>query len=278
MVDATAVPFGTAMVAAAGAGEADIGWLGLALSSALVLVAVGLSMIRRLRLERSMVWASLRALVQLLAVGAVLTVVIDPGRPIALAWGWVLVMVAFAAITVRQRAPGVPGVLPLALLACSAAALVTLGVLFGLGVFPMEGATVVPLAGLTLGNTMTATVVAVRRIVGELADKRAEVEARLALGQASSEAARPYVRAALRTALVPQIETTRTVGLVALPGAMTGLILAGVDPLDAVKVQVAVMYVVLGSVATTVTVVALGLTRRLFTADHRLVRLRRDPA
>ncbi len=255
---------------------ADIGWVGLGLSSALVAVAVGVSILRGLRLEASILWASLRALVQLLAVGAVLTVVIDPGRPVALAWGWVAVMVAFAAVTVRQRAPDVPGVLPLALLACSAAALVTLGVLFGLGVFPMEGATVVPLAGLTLGNTMTATVVAVRRIVAELADKRAEVEARLALGQASSEAARPYVRAALRTALLPQIETTRTVGLIALPGAMTGLILAGVDPLDAVRVQVAVMYVVLGSVATTVTVVALGLTRRLFTPDHRLVRIRRE--
>jgi putative ABC transport system permease protein len=246
------------------------------LSSALVLVAISVSMIRGLHLEASIVWAALRALVQLLAVGAVLTVIIDPEQPIVLAWGWVLVMVAFAAVTVHQRAPDVPGVLPLALVACAAAALVSLGVLFGLGVFPMEGATVVPLAGLTLGNTMTATVVAVRRIVGELSDKRPEVEARLALGQASSEAARPYVRSALRTALLPQIETTRTVGLVALPGAMTGLILAGVDPLDAVKVQIAVMYVVLGSVATTVTVIALGLTRRLFTADHRLVRLRRE--
>jgi putative ABC transport system permease protein len=276
MVDGTTPGVATAAIFGAATGGADIGWVGLTLSSALVLVAVSVSMIRGLRLEASIVWAALRALVQLLAVGAVLTLVIDPGQPILLAWGWVLVMVAFAAFTVRQRSPNVPGLLPLALLACSAAALVTLGVLFGLGVFPMEGATVVPLAGLTLGNTMTATVVAVRRIVGELSDKRAEVEARLALGQASSEAARPYVRAALRTALSPQIETTRTVGLVALPGAMTGLILAGVDPLVAVRVQIAVMYVVLGSVATTVTVIALGLTRRLFTPDHRLVRLRRE--
>lgn len=276
MVDGTSLPIAAVAIVGATGGEADISWVGLVLSSALVLVAISVSMIRGLHLEASIVWAALRALVQLLAVGAVLTVIIDPEQPIVLAWGWVLVMVAFAAVTVHQRAPDVPGVLPLALVACAAAALVSLGVLFGLGVFPMEGATVVPLAGLTLGNTMTATVVAVRRIVGELSDKRPEVEARLALGQASSEAARPYVRSALRTALLPQIETTRTVGLVALPGAMTGLILAGVDPLDAVKVQIAVMYVVLGSVATTVTVIALGLTRRLFTADHRLVRLRRE--
>ena len=77
----------------------------------------------------------------------------------------------------------------------------------------------------------------------------------------------------LRTALIPQIETTKAVGLIVLPGAMTGLILAGVDPIDAVQVQAAVMYLVLGSVATTTAVMALGIRRRLFTRDHRLVRL-----
>ena len=83
------------------------------------------------------------------------------------------------------------------------------------------------------------------------------------------------MRGALRAALVPQIETTKAVGIVFLPGAMTGLILAGVAPLDAVLVQVVVMYLVLGATATSTAVVAEGLTRRLFTADHRMVRLTR---
>lgn len=261
---------------AAADGSSDIGWVGLGVTFLLVAVAVGASAANRLGLERSMVWAAIRALVQLLAVGAALTLIIDPDRPIALAWLWVALMVAVAAATVRHRLPEVPGAFGLALAACAAAVLVTLGVLFGLGVFPVSGRTLIPLAGLTLGNTLTATIVATRRIVSEFADKRPEVEARLALGQTSTEAARPYVRSALRTALTPQIEQTKAVGLVALPGAMTGLILAGVDPLDAVRVQVAVMYVVLGAVSTTVTVIGVGLTRKLFTADHRLVVLRRS--
>ena len=70
--------------------------------------------------------------------------------------------------------------------------------------------------------------------------------------------------------MIPQIETTKAVGLVFLPGAMTGLILAGTPPLAAVKVQAAVMYLVLGAAATTTAVVALGVQRRLFTNDHRL--------
>jgi UDP-glucose/iron transport system permease protein len=143
-------------------------------------------------------------------------------------------------------------------------------VLFGFGVFSVNVRTIVPLAGLLIGNSMAATVLAARRIVEELGDKRDEVEARLALGQSAEEAARPYLRNALRTALTPQIETTKIVGLIALPGAMTGLILAGVNVYDAVRVQAAVMYLVLGSCAATTSVVALGIRRRVFTADHRL--------
>src|SRR5207253_8996379 len=122
-----------------------------------------------------------------------------------------------------------------------------------------------------VGNSMTATVLAARRLVEELRDKRDEVEARLALGQPTRTAAVPYVRAALRSALSPQIETTKATGLVFLPGAMTGLIPPGVSPMQAVIVQAVVMFLVLGSVATTTVVITLGLVRRVFTTDHRLV-------
>jgi len=127
----------------------------------------------------------------------------------------------------------------------------------------------VPIAGLMVGNSMTATVLAGRRLTDELRDKRDEVEARLALGQSSRQAATPYVRAAL----TPQIETTKATGLVFLPGAMTGLILAGAAPLQAVLVQAVVMFLVFAATATTTVVIALGLIRRLFTSDHRLMYL-----
>ncbi|MGH9184036.1 MAG: ABC transporter permease [Acidimicrobiales bacterium] len=252
---------------------ADVGWAGLGLSLVLVVVAVAVSRWRRLGLEATITWAAARAIGQLLVVGAALGLVLDPGRPLVWSWLWVVAMFGVAADVVRRRAPEVPGLLLLAGAGFAASAAVTLGVIFGLGVFPLEGRTLVPLAGLTVGNTMNATVLVARRVVEELRDKRAEVEARLALGQPAPLAARPYLAAALRTALIPQIERTKAVGLVALPGAMTGLILAGVDPLDAVVVQAVVMFLVLGAVATTTTVVGLGAARRLFTSDHRLVAL-----
>jgi putative ABC transport system permease protein len=253
----------------------DIGWSGLAVSFLLVMVAALLSVWRHLGLETTIIWASIRAIVQLLAVGGALELLLRPETSIAWSFLWVAGMVVFAAVTVQRRAREVPQLFVLALSAFGFAAVVVLGVLFGLGVFTLDARTLIPLAGLMIGNSMTATVLVARRVFEELRDKRDEVEARLALGQTSWDAAAPYVRHSLRTALIPQIETTKAVGLVFLPGAMTGLILAGVDPVDAVLVQAAVMYVVLASVSTTTTVVALGVRRRLFTRDHRLVRIAR---
>jgi UDP-glucose/iron transport system permease protein len=249
---------------------ADIGLGGLALSGILVAVALVLSLVRRLGVERDLVIAAARALVQLLLVGVALRIVVDDDDPLIWTWVWVAVMSLVASWTVRRRAPEVPNVMPLALASFAAAALVSLGVLFGLGVFEPTGRAIVPMAGVMVGNSMTATIVVARRMVAETHDHRDLIEARLALGLSSRDAFAPHLREALRTGLVPQIESTKTVGLIALPGAMTGLILAGVEPVEAVRVQVAVMYLVLGSVATTASVMALGLTRGLFTRDHRL--------
>ena len=255
--------------------SSSIGWGGLAASMTLVVVAVVLSWRLRLGLERSMLWSCARAGVQLLVTGWALTLVLRPEEPIAWSWLWVVAMVGVAGLTVRNRAPEIPGILPLAVFATAIVGAVSLGVIFGFHIFPVESRTVIPLAGMMIGNSMTSVVVAARRVTGELRDKRLEVEARLALGRSWQDASRPYVREAMRTAMIPQIESTKAVGLVFLPGAMTGLILAGVSPVDAVQVQLAIMYLILGSVATSVTVVALGLARRLFTADSRLVPLPR---
>lgn len=250
--------------------EAPLQLFGVAASALLVALAIALAGWTGLGLGRSLVGASLRALVQLALLGLVLTAILAPGRPLALSWMWVLVMIAFAGWTVHRRVVSVPRLGWLAAGAFAAAALVTLGVLFGAQVFPVNATTIVPLAGLMIGNSMSATVLLSRRVLAEFTDKRLEVEARLALGQPSAQAASPYLREALRTALVPQIETTKAVGIVFLPGAMVGLLLAGVSPVQAVQVQLVVMYLILGSVAVTTTLVALGLRRHLFTAAHQL--------
>jgi uncharacterized protein (TIGR00245 family) len=177
-----------------------VGWTGLAVSLLLVAVAAGVSWWQHLGLQRQILISAARALAQLLLVGAALTLVIRPGQSIWWSWLWVAGMLGYAATVAHRRAREVPHLLTLALASFTAAAVVTLGVLFGLHVFTLTGRTLVPIAGMMVGNSMTATVLAGRRLTDELRDKRDEVEARLALGQASRQAATPYVRAPARGA------------------------------------------------------------------------------
>lgn len=257
-------------------GQGDVDALGLATSLILIGVALAVSLGQQLRLEKQLIWATVRAFAQLIVMGFVLAWLLEPGRSTAYSWLWVAGMVVFAAWTVRNRAPEVPRLFPIAVMALAASMVTTMGVIFGLGVFPMEARAIVPLGGMMIGNSLGSTVLAARRTADELTDKRAEVEARLALGYSSTHAGRPYVRSAIKTALTPRIESAKAAGLVFLPGAMTGLILAGVDPVDAVLVQAAIMYLILGTAATTSVVIGLGSVHRLFTPDHRLRRLVRN--
>lgn len=254
--------------------RADIGLAGLAASGILIAIAVSISLWRHLGLERQLLWAALRALVQLLIVGLALQLVVGDDDPLLFSLVWLVVMNVFAAYTTWRRARDVPSVFALSLFAYSASAVVTLGVLFGFRIYELEGRTIVPLAGIVVGNSLSATVLVSRRLFDAGYERRTEIEGRLALGLSSADAFRPVLRDSLRTALIPQIETTKAVGIIALPGAMVGLILAGADPADAVRVQISVMYLVLGSVATTTAVMSLGISRKMFTASDQLIRRR----
>lgn len=253
-----------------------VGWGGLVASLVFVAVAVGVSFGQRLRLERSIVVAVVRSLAQLLVVGAALGLVLDDDTPLAWSWLWVVAIVAFAGITVARRAPAIPRILPIALGAHALLAAVSLAVVYGFGIFELEARTLVPVAGMTIGNAMKAGVVGANRLAATVADHRTEIEARLALGLPGSEALRPFLRSILRTAISPQVEQTAALGIVFLPGAMTGLILAGVEPMDAVRTQLALMYVILAGVAITAITTVLAGARQVVTADDRLLVIARQ--
>jgi len=248
----------------------DVDWVEMIAAGSLIAVAVGLSLWRGLDLERPLLVASARAAVQLLAVGALFTVIFDAAGAIWLAWVWVAVMVVIATVVVGRRAPSIPGLWRAVLLSVAGSTAVSQGLVFGLGVFDHEPVSVVVVAGITIGNVLPAAVLAAQQLVVHFADEHGQVEAMLALGFDPKGATRFVGPRAARTALVGQIERTKVVGLIALPGAMTGLLLAGVDPVDAVLVQLIVMYLVLGATAVAVTTIVWSGSRRAFTADARL--------
>ncbi len=121
---------------------------------------------------------------------------------------------------------------------------IVVGLLLG-GVLPSDALAVIPVTGILIGGAMTATSLAGRRAADELVTRRGEVEAALALGFDDRDAALEICRRAAATALVPALDQTRTVGLVTLPGAFVGLILAGASPVAAGAVQLFVLVALL---------------------------------
>lgn len=251
-------------------GAVAIGGWGLVASLVPVVVVAGISLARRLGLERDLLVAVARSIAQLLLAGWGLTLLLDGDRHLAWAWAWVSLMVPMAGDAARRRERRLPGLGLSTTLGGALGLAVSLGTVFGLGILPLEARVLVPVAGMVVGNSLKVVVVAATRLVDGLRDRRGEVEAMLALGFGPLRAVRDVVSDALRLALRPQLETTRSVGVVFLPGALTGLILAGMDPLDAALVQAAILFLILGTAAVTGLVVVLAGVRR-FLVDGALV-------
>jgi putative ABC transport system permease protein len=255
---------------------APVGFGDVALALLLVAVALAVSRWRQVGLESDLTVATVRSFVQLVAVGYALDFVFGGHGAFTLVV--LAVMVTTATLTSGGRAAGVPGARPIAAASIAVAAAATLGVLLVLRIVPSASRVVIPLGSMIISSAMNTTSLVMSRLRHDLAFNRREVEARLALGQPARQAARPWQRVALRTGMLPTVDQTKVVGLVALPGAMTGMILAGASATQAIRLQLVVMYMLLGGNAFAALVAGEASMRRLFTADHQLVRsLRRVP-
>jgi putative ABC transport system permease protein len=236
---------------------------------ALVAIAVAASLWRRAELESDLGVAVLRSFLQLTAVGYVIQAIFDSDS-LALTVALLAGMVGFGAFTARGRARAVPGALGPIALALAVAAAGTLGLVLALGVFDAEPRYLIPVGGMVIGNSMTASAVALNRLADEVEAGAPQIEAMLALGATASQAARGLVTRALRSGMIPLIDSTKTTGVVFFPGTMVGMLVAGADPVDAVRLQLILLWTLLGSVALAALIsVTLGY-RRFFTAAHQL--------
>jgi putative ABC transport system permease protein len=253
-------------------GLAVPGWGGVAASLLLVAVAAAVAYRERLGLTRDIIVASARAGLQLIAAGAILLVLFRwAGLPGAA--GWVTVMILIAGQVAGRRGMGVPRARIAATVGVAGGTGFTLGALVIARVIDARAPVIVPLGGMIVSAAMQAAGVALRRLREDAHAARPAIEARLCLGQSARQAFLPHQRSALRTALLPAIDSTKVVGLISLPGAMTGLILAGVDPLTAIRYQIVVMYMLLAATALAALTCARLAERALFDGAHRLVSL-----
>lgn len=233
--------------------------VGLAVALVVLLVlAAAASWIGELRIERDVVVAGLRAAVQLAAVALVIVSVV---RSLWWTAAFVAVMFLVAARTSARRMTshrsGWAAVLPIA----AGVAPVLVVVLLS-GTVPATGIAIVPVAGIVIGGAMTATSLAGRRALDELAARRDEYEAALALGARHRVAAMLVCRPSAAQAMVPPLDQTRTVGLVTLPGAFVGVLLGSGNPVQAAAAQLLVLIGLLAAESVAVVVVVELVARR----------------
>ncbi len=228
----------------------------------LLLVVAVASRLGRLGLTREAVWVVLRAVVQLVVVAGVIRVVF--ATPV-LAPVYLLAMLLVAAATSsrRLRREGVPRTIPHTAGAIAAGAALTVIIVLASTALPADVHQIVPFAAQIIGGTMTATTLASLRLVDDATASWSEVEGWLALGASPRLAVRDVGRRAAARALIPAMDQTRNVGLVVLPGAFVGLLLAGASPLEAGRLQLLVLVGLLAAQTVACTAVVALLSSRV---------------
>src|SRR6266850_4505659 len=256
----------------------DVSWFDLSLALGLILIAVGISSWQRLGLARDFMIGAIRTIVQLLLVGYVLVYIFALSRwYITVAALLVMTVVATFAAVGRQKVSrkkkvggGLHRITGVAMLLGSGFTLVYISTLV-VRVHPWyDPRYMIPIFGMIVGSAMNGASIALERLAAEMEARRAEIEAYLALGANYQQAAQQPVRQALRASLIPTVNGLMVVGIVTLPGMMTGQILAGSSPLTAIRYQIVVAFMQAGAVAITTAIVTLWYRRTFFTPALQL--------
>ncbi|WP_008314985.1 ABC transporter permease [Leptolyngbya sp. PCC 6406] len=248
--------------------------LQLTLALGLMAIAIALSAWQRLGLTGSLAIATGRTVLQLLGVGYLLAVVFAWRSPWAVL-GILGVMLTVAAWVARNRiSKQVKGLLVLVLGTLLASTALTMAYIILVVMRPepwYEPRYLVPLTGMVLGNTMTAAAIAGERLVNALQQNRTAIETHLSLGATPAQAIHPYRREAITAGLIPTLNAMMVVGIVTLPGIITGQLLAGADPLNAALYQMMIMFMLAFATLLAALLITLGLRRRFFNAAAQLI-------
>jgi putative ABC transport system permease protein len=247
----------------------------LALAAGLIILLAGLSMRLRLDLTRSLVVAAVRTTVQLMLIGLVLKALFEHVHP-----GWMALVAAVMLLAAGREVVGrqkrrfkgnwgfALGTLSMFISSFAVAVLALITIIGPEPWYTPQYA--IPLLGMLLGNTMNGIAIGLDRLTSTAWEQRTRVEGSLMLGWTWSQAIESIRRDSIRNGLIPIINSMMAAGLVSLPGMMTGQILGGNPPMEAVKYQILIMFLIAGGTGLGTTgAVWLG-SRRLFDERQRL--------
>ncbi|ATY85859.1 iron export ABC transporter permease subunit FetB [Kyrpidia spormannii] len=244
--------------------------LALSFTLGFVVLALILSLWQRLGMEKDMIVSTVRATVQLLIVGYILKVVFSIQGP-ALILAMILLMLVVATFNAAKRGRGMPGIHLRILFALTLTEAVTQAFLLLMRIVPPTPQYVIPISGMIIGNAMVVAGLFLNRLRAEAENRKEEINLILSLGGTPRQAIQPVLKTAVRAGMIPTIDSTKTTGLVQLPGMMTGQIIAGADPIQAVRYQLLILFAILASAALTSMVLGFLTYPRLFNTYQQLV-------
>lgn len=242
----------------------------LLLTLIFVAFAIFLSKWQRLGIEKDILIGTVRAAVQLIAVGYVLHAIFQ-----LQSWTLIIlmitVMITVATLNARKKANGLPGITWRIALAITSTEILTMGLLVNLQIIEATPRYIIPISGMIIGNGMVVSGLFLNRLKSEIETRREEINVYLALGATSKQAISHVMRNTVKASMLPTIDGMKTVGLVQLPGMMTGMIVAGANPIEAVRYQILIMYSFTSSAA--ITAIFLGILTHglLFTKAHQFM-------
>ena len=220
----------------------------LSLTLIFVLIPIVLSKTLKLGLEKDTTIATLRSIIQLLAVGYVLKFVFD-----AESFIYILLMISLmiltATLNARKKGKAIKGITWKIAVTFMIVEAVTQGILLGFEIVPATAQFIIPISGMLIGNSMVLSILFLNRFTAEIEASRDQIELILSLGGTPKQAIHRQLKSAIRASMIPTIESQKTIGLVQLPGMMSGQIIGGADPVQAVQFQLLIVFALLTTAA-----------------------------
>ncbi|MGX1436843.1 ABC transporter permease [Mammaliicoccus sciuri] len=235
-----------------------------------IIIPIVISKSFNLGLEKDTLIAAIRSFVQLLIVGYILQFIFDQESHIFII---LMVMLIIGAATQNARKKGleIPGITWKLLLAFVAIEVITQGILLGFKITPPTAQYIMPISGMIVGNAMVLSILFLNRFMSEVKQNENVIELVLCLGGTPKQAIHKQLITSIQSSVIPTIEQQKTIGLVQLPGMMSGQIIGGADPIEAVLFQILIVFMLLTSATMTSVILGFLSYPTLFNKKQQLI-------
>lgn len=242
----------------------------LSLSLVFVGLAILLSNGLKLGLEKDIVIATVRSSIQLLIIGYVLTFIFSADNPFFMVL-MILLMIMAAAQNIVKKKHKIPGLMWRVIVTLLVIESVAMLFLIVLNIIPPAPRYVITFSGMIIGSSMVIANLFLNRLRAEVSNRKEEIAVILSLGGTAGQAMKSILKDVIRSSMIPTIEGTKTMGLVQLPGMMTGQIIGGADPAEAVRFQLVIVFSLLAAAALTSIILSRLVYPALFNEHEQLI-------